>query len=252
METLSFPWNNSSSTIFGCIFYPVLCGQHLHPSHVCQIDRKDRCCKQQSFANNRASMMFWMFCLGCGWSIITSLCGCRLGGRGCAQYADWLLTQAVLMWGRSILHTRVKANTHKTLTHPKTTKRALRLCSSAPGRMASAERQQRLQMCQIPEIFLWCQWMCFIFSLCLLYSHHELIRMMPVHTWGPCGKSCESDRTALQGKLQQLLPILFLHSSSSHTFDPLPVWILHHHNPLNFALSWLASQPAVFDTWWRK
>lgn len=32
----------------------------------------------------------------------------------------------------------------------------------------------------------------------------------------------------------------------------LPQWILHHNDPLTFALSWWANQPAAFDTWWRK
>lgn len=82
-------------------------------------------------------------------------------------------------------------------------------------------------MCQIPGILLWCQGMCFIFSLCLLYSHHELIRMMLLHTRGPCGKSCESDRPALQGKKKKsragqssaptLFPALVFFS---RTFDP--------------------------------
>lgn len=64
-------------------------------------------------------------------------------------------------------------------------------------------------MCQIPGIpHFSCQGMCFIFSPSLLC---ELIRMMLLQTWGPCGKSRESDTPALRGKTLRLSP-------SAHSF----------------------------------
>lgn len=102
------------------------------------------------------------------------------------------------MGGWSKLRTRVRASVHNTLTHPKTTKTG---CAAwLLSKRHLRKHNQRLQLSQIPEVLLWCWGMCFIFSVSLLYSHHELIRMMLLHTWGPCGKSCESDRPALQGK----------------------------------------------------
>lgn len=40
----------------------------------------------------------------------------------------------------------------------------------------------------------------FHFQCVSFVSHHALIRMMLLHTRGPRGKNCESDRPALQGK----------------------------------------------------
>lgn len=124
----------------------------------------------------------------------------------------WRTRAAVLMRGLSKLHTRVRASMYDTVTHPKTTKRASDHATVLPSEWHTHKDNQRLQMCQIPEILLWCRGMCFIFSLSLLNSQHELIRMMPLHTWSPCGKNWVRHAATSRKALWHSVPILFLYS----------------------------------------
>lgn len=182
---------------------------------------------------------------------VWSHCACRPGGRG--HHLRTSLTQHVQLRSCEASKLCTSVRTNSVCTIHWLIQKQQRLYSSTPERKISAQRQS--EIANVPNSrnpSLIARDVFHFQSASCVFPSWANPDDATTHMGSLWEKLWVRQAGASRKIVCQLVPILFLHSSSSHTFDPLPVWILHHSNPLTFAPSWPASLPAAFDTCWRK